>query len=179
LLTNARARSTEVQFQNARAESLPFFHDSFDLAFSVDVVHQVQDRLAAFQESFRVLKQGGKFCTVTHSEEIIRHRRPLAVYFRETVAVDLARYPSIAHIRHLVEQAGFQQLEEALVDFPYPLTDITAYRDKAFSCLHLISAEHFRRGIERMDEELQLGPIIAFSRYLMLWATKVDPLSEI
>jgi ubiquinone/menaquinone biosynthesis C-methylase UbiE len=175
MLAKARARPTAVQFQTASAESLPFYHDTLDLAFSVDAIHHVQDRLAAFQEAYRVLKSGGRFCIVTDSAETIRHRRPLAVYFRETVDVDLARYPAISHLRHLMEKAGFGQLEEVLVDFPYALTDIAAYRNKAFTCLQMISADKFRHGIERMEEDLRMGPIIAFSRYLMLWATKDDP----
>lgn len=179
MLAQDKPRSSDIPFPTARPGSLPFFHDTLDLVFSVDVIHHVQDRPALFKECLRVLKPGGRFCTVTDSEETIRCRRPLAAYFRETVDVDLARYPSIAHLRHQMERVGWRQLEEVLVDFPYPFTDIGPYRDKAFPCLHLISAGDFQRGIEQMKKDLRAGPIIAFSRYLMLWATKEDPWTKV
>jgi hypothetical protein len=57
----------------------------------------------------------------------------------------------------------------------YPLcdlSDIQAYRDKAFSALLLISEAAFQRGIERMEQDLSTGPIPCVSRYLLLWGTK-------
>ncbi|MER3438994.1 MAG: hypothetical protein C4346_16180 [Chloroflexota bacterium] len=50
-----------------RAEVLPFKAQSFDLVFSVDVVHHISDRLAAFREARRVLRPRGWCCTVTDS----------------------------------------------------------------------------------------------------------------
>jgi hypothetical protein len=65
-------------------------------------------------------------------------------------------------------QAGFQQVEEVEVHFPKPCIDISAYREKAFSCLHLISEEAHRRGIQRMEQDLQSGPLNGTSSYLVL-----------
>jgi hypothetical protein len=61
------------------------------------------------------------------------------------------------------------------VEFPYLLTDIQAYHDKAFSSLHLIAEEAFERGIERLERDLGTGPIPCVSRYLLLWGTKQLP----
>lgn len=172
MLSRARERSGKVSFQLGKAERLDFPQDFFDLVFSVDVIHHLDDRPAYFREAYRVLRAGGKVCTVTDSEWIIRHRQPLAIYFPETVQVELGRYPRIAQLREAMEGVGFGKITETNVEFPYELTDIQAYRDKAFSSLYVIPEEGFRRGIERMERDLRIGPIKCVSRYLLLWGTK-------
>jgi ubiquinone/menaquinone biosynthesis C-methylase UbiE len=172
MLSMAGYGSAKVNFQSGIAERIDFSRDFFDLVFSVDVMHHVGHRLAYFQEAYRVLKTGGKVCTVTDSEWIIRHRQPLAAYFPETVEVDLGRYTPIAELRRIMEQVGFGDITEDTVEFCYQQTDIKPYRDKAFSCLRLISEEAFQSGIERMERDLRIGPIQCVPRYLLLWGVK-------
>ena len=172
MLSRARQRSGEARFQLGKAERLDFPADYFDLVFSVDVIHHVGDRPAYFQEAYRVLRLGGRICTVTDSEWIIRHRQPLTVYFPETVEVELERYPRIAQLREFMASAGFGQIVDATVEFPYQLTDSRAYRDRAFSALHLIPELAFQKGIERLERDLRVGPIACVSRYALLWGTK-------
>jgi len=172
MLSMAGEGLAKVSFQCGRAEMIDFPRDFFDLVFSVDVIHHVGDRLAYLREAYRVLKAGGKVCTVTDSEWIIRHRQPLAAYFPETVEVDLGRYPPIAELLQTMEQVGFGETTENTVEYCYEQTDIQPYQDKAFSCLRLISEEAFQRGIERMERDLRIGPIQCVPRYLLLWGTK-------
>ncbi len=172
MLSRARERSRTIHFQLGKAERLDFSSDFFDLVFSVDVIHHVGNRLAYFREAYRGLRAGGKVCTVTDSEWIIRHRQPLAVYFPETVEIELDRYPRMAELREVMERVGFGEVTENTVEFAYQLTDIQAYRDKAFSALLLLPEEAFQRGIERMEQDLRTGPIQCVSRYLLLWGTK-------
>ena len=172
MLSRARERSSTIHFQLGQAERLDFPPDLFDLVFSVDVIHHVGDRLAYFREAYRVLRTDGRVCTVTDSEWIIRHRQPLTVYFPETVEMELGRYPRIAELRDVMERVGFGEMAESTVEFAYQLTDIQAYRDKAFSSLLLIPEDAFQRGIERMEQDLSTGPIQCVPRYLLLWGTK-------
>jgi len=172
MLAQAGLRSGGVHFQVNRAEDMGFPPGLFDLVFSVDVIHHVEDRPAYFQEAYRVLADGGKVCTVTDSEWIIRQRQPLAVYFPETIESELDRYPRIPELRDLMEQTGFDGVSEELVEFPYQLRDIRAYRDKAYSALHMIPEDAFQRGIDRMQRDLRVGPIRCVSRYVLLWGTK-------
>jgi len=146
------------------------------MVYSVDVIHHVSDKPRYTKEAYRVLAPGGLFCTVTDSEWIIRNRVPLATYFPETIEVELARYSPISALRALYEQAGFVEIDERMVEFRYPLTDIQAYRDRAFSALHLISEEAFQRGIAQMEHDQQgvdcHTPIPCVSRYTLLWGSK-------
>jgi len=172
MLSRARERSRTINFQLGKAERLDFPPDFFDLVFSVDVIHHVGNHLAYFREVYRVLKAGGKTCTVTDSEWIIRHRQPLAVYFPETVEMELGRYPRIAELRDIMERLGFSEATEDTVEFASQMTDIQAYHDKAFSALLSIPEAAFQRGIECMERDLRTGPIQCMSRYLLLWGTK-------
>lgn len=172
MLAKARERTRDIHFKAGRAEQLDYPSEFFDLVFSVDVIHHVIDRPAFFREAYRVLKNGGKVCTVTDSEDIIRRRRPLSNYFPETVEIELQRYPPITDLRAMMVSTGFVDLQEVLAEREYELLDIQKYRDKAFSSLHLISPEAFERGIQRMEHDVQAHPIPAVSLYVLLWGMK-------
>jgi ubiquinone/menaquinone biosynthesis C-methylase UbiE len=175
MLTRARERIPSAHVQVGKAEQLDFSAESFDLVFSVDVIHHVNDRPAFFREAYRVLKKGGQICTVTDSEDIIHRRRPLSNYFPETVEVELQRYPRILDLRTMMVSAGFSDLREVVAEREYELRDVQKYREKAFSSLHLISPEAFERGLQRLENDVKTQPIPAISLYLLLWGTKVSP----
>ncbi len=170
MLAQARAQCPDATFRIGRAEALGV-PGRFDLVFSVDVIHHVSDLGAYFREAACVLAPGGRLCTVTDSEEIIRTRRPLAAYFPETVELELCRYPRMADLRTLMGAAGFGALQDATVEHAYCLADAAPYREKAFSSLHLIPPEAFERGLARLERDLQSGPLPCVSRYVMLWGT--------
>lgn len=173
MLSQAREQSSSVHWLAGRAEKLDLPGGFFNLVFSMDVVHHVADRPAYFREAYRVLQPGGRLCTVTDSAEIIQQRRPLSVYFPETVAVEVERYPAIAELRRMLVETGFTNLAEVTVEFAYTISDLRPYRDKAFSCLHLISPAAFEKGLREMERDLRSQPIPGLSRYLLLWGTKL------
>lgn len=174
MLAQARARSGAVTFRQSSAETLDAPDRIFDLVFSVDVIHHVVDRPAYIGEAFRVLKPGGRLCTVTDSKWVIRNRVPLSTYFPKTVPFELARYPRIAELRAWMGAAGFEHVVEERVERWYDLTDAQAYHDKAFSALHLISQEAFARGLARLEADLIKGPVPCVSRYTLVWGKRVD-----
>ena len=174
MLDQARARVPAVTLRAGRAERLDYPDALFDLVFSVDVIHHVQDHAAYFYDAYRVLQPGGRVCTVTDSADIIRTRQPLAVYFPETVAVELARYPNLTLLEGLMRDAGFNTLQRATAAFAYPLTDLTPYQDKAYSSLHLIEDDAHAAGIRRMQQDLRAGPIPCVARYVLLWGVKQE-----
>lgn len=173
MLIRAQERTTTALLRPGGAEQLDCPDDSFDLVFSVDVIHHVDDRQAFFYEGYRVLRESSRICTVTDSEEIIRHRQPLSVYFPDTIALELQRYPRVSNLRELMRVAGFTDLQEAVVELCYSTSDIQMYRDKAFSSLHMLPAKSFQEGWHRMEEDLRTGPIPVVSRYLLLWGSKI------
>lgn len=172
MLAKQRSRDPAVHIIRCRAEDLPLAPARFDLVFSVDVIHHVQQRGRAFREMFRVLRAGGTICTVTDSERIIRGREPLATYFPETVEIELARYPRMDTLRAELRAAGFVALREDVVEHTYDITDSGPYREKTHSSMLYLDPAAFRRGLARLEADLAGGPIRCTSRYAMLWATK-------
>ncbi|HUD47409.1 MAG TPA: class I SAM-dependent methyltransferase [Candidatus Baltobacteraceae bacterium] len=172
MLAQAMGRPAPVQLARGRAEELAFPGESFDVAFSVDVVHHIADRRKAFSEAARVLRRGGRLCIVTDSEEILRNRQPQSIYFPETIAVELSRYPAVELLRRELIEAGFVELAARVVEFSTVLPDIEPYRAQVFSSLRLISKEAFDRGMARLERDFHKGPVPWVSRYLMLWGAK-------
>ena len=172
MLAIAHEKSAEISFKPGRAEKLDFPDAFFSFIFSVDVIHHLQRHRSYIQEAYRTLKPGGRLCTVTESAELLRTRVPLASYFPETVEKALIRYPRISKLKALMRSAGFQEQNEKKVVFPYEIYDIQVYEEKAFSSLHLIPEDAFKRGISRMHADLETGPIQAVSHYLLLWGKK-------
>jgi SAM-dependent methyltransferase len=117
----------------------------FNLTNCVDVVHHLSNRIGVFDEALRVLKTGGALCLATDSENIIRSREPLSVYWPETVEAELARYPYIETLRAELREAGFVLLSALDVASRGFLTDSGPYRAKVFPCLRSLSEESTNR----------------------------------
>ena len=171
MLTVARVRAPRARLALGVAEALPYGDGEFDFVFSVDVIHHVRDRAASFAEAFRVLRPGGRLCVATDDEATLGgrlHRR----YFPETLEVELRRYPQIEALRAYATDAGFAGLTEERTSSPFRIDDAAPYRERAFSSLHLISAEAYRRGLAQLERDLEAGPIDGADRHVLLWSAK-------
>jgi ubiquinone/menaquinone biosynthesis C-methylase UbiE len=169
MLSHASAHPEAAHWVQGLAEQLAFAAGSFDLIFSVDVIHHVLDRASFYRQTARTLRAGGQICTVTDSREIIIQREVLSGYFPDTVDLELARYPRIAELQAWMAAAGLQGLQVITVEEPYELTSIGPFRDRAYSSLHLIPEEAWRAGLERLEREMARGPIRGVSRYACVW----------
>jgi len=165
--------SEDIHFFKGVAEELPFEASFFELAFSVNVIHHIKNTKDYFQEALRVLKPHGLICTATDSERIIRNRRPLAQYWPGTVEVDLGRYPKIELLRQQMAEAGFVDIEEHETYRTFEVADAAPYREKAFSCLHLISEEEFLSGLHRLEKDLKTGPVHGIGEFVFLWGHRL------
>ena len=168
----ARARSERVYCLLGRAQELGFADLVFDLIFSVDVIHHVVDKAAFYREAARALRPGGRICTVTDSADMIRRREILSGYFPETVEIEIARYPRVAQLEAWMDAAGLEPIGVAAVEEPYEITCAQPFRDRAYSSLHLIPADAWRAGLERLERDLDRGPVRGAARYACVWARK-------
>ncbi len=172
MLGQLAAQAPAAHAVQGRAEALPWPDATFDLVYSVDVIHHVGDRTVAAREALRVLKPGGRICIVTDSEEDLARRVPLTAFFPETLEKEQQRYPTIGTIQGELAAAGLTLEALGHAEVAYPLTDISAFRAKAYSSLHLISEEAHAAGIARLEAALAQGPIAALSLYTLVWACR-------
>jgi SAM-dependent methyltransferase len=164
--------SAGLTLKHGLAERLPFADSSFEVVFSVDVMHHIGDRAAAATEAYRVLKRGGKFLAATDSHGDLANRIPLASHFPATIANELSRYPSIELITEDLGGAGFEDVSVEQVTYDYDLSDATPYRERAYSALRQLTDAQFRAGLARLEHDLAIGPLPARSLYTLIWATK-------
>jgi hypothetical protein len=88
------------------------------------------------------------------------------------VPIELRRYPTIRRLVAEMADLGFADIRQVQVSHEYELTDLQAYRDKAYSSLLLIDDEAFLRGLRRLEDDRARGPIPCVSLYTMIWGTK-------
>ena len=168
----AFAQAAGVLGCQGAAEALPLRDESIDLVYTVDVAHHLSDPRRYLGEARRVLRGGGLLCTATDSAEIIATRRPLAVYWPETVRSELERYHPIPRLIEWMEAAGCTVVGEEEVSFAYPLRDAEPYRRRAYSTLQRIGDEAWRAGLARLEADLQRGPVECVTRYTLVWGAR-------
>lgn len=171
MLAIARGRSKDVSLVLAAGEALPSAPGRFGLVFLVDVVHHLRDLSGAIREAFHVLQRGGTICVVTEDEETIEGRLH-SKYFPEGMEIEVVRYPTIDEIESAMSRAGFGAMAIDRTASPYRVTSAKAYREKAFSELHLISDAAHRQGLALLERDLEEGPIDAVERRVLVWGTK-------
>jgi len=89
MLAEAQKRDTSVLWKKGGAESLSYPPDTFIFIFCVDVIHHVSNVPLFVSDMFRTLSHRGRACIVTDSESDIRERKPLSLYFPDTVELEL------------------------------------------------------------------------------------------
>ncbi len=167
MLKAAAGHRAELDLRTGRAEetaALGLPEGSFDLVFSVDMIHYVREPARYFAGALALLKPGGVLCTATDSEWIIRNRVPVARYFPSTVEVELARHHPIGTLLAELERTGYTGGQQRLFESTYELTDPAKYREKAFSSLHLIPEKEFTAGLAALTGALAAGPMQANNR---------------
>ncbi len=143
----AKDKSKSVLWIRGDGQRLPFGDNLFDCIYMTSVIHHIENKEMALREIYRVLKKGGNCViqTVSHS----RTKKHIVLRnFPGTVAIDLARLPSVPSLKKLMTVIGFRDVHYHVVqhDQGYVSTDeyLERVRNKYISTLTLLSEEDFK-----------------------------------
>ncbi|MGH9874457.1 MAG: class I SAM-dependent methyltransferase [Pyrinomonadaceae bacterium] len=107
---------SNVEFQVASAEKLPFSDAEFTHAFSMESLYYYADMLAALREIKRVLKPGGRFVTVV---DLYQENAPSGQWIDQLKVP--VQFLSIAEYRSQFESAGFVNVLDRRLYDPAPI----------------------------------------------------------
>lgn len=107
---------SNVEFQVASAQKLPFSDGEFTHAFSMESLYYYADLLAALREIKRVLEPGGLFVTVV---DLYRENAPSGQWL-EQLKVPV-QFLSVAEYGSLFERAGFVNVSDRRLYDPAPI----------------------------------------------------------
>ncbi len=153
-----------VDFQQAKAEQLPFQADSFDAVIAFNSL-QLMDLHTAFKEVMRVLKPTAQFTSLHPSKFSMNDIQIVAKWFQPIIKLaqyrknespeDFLKYPS--EVLHAFHQVGFVDVEDKVDEI------ISFFKDP------VMVANHEFRGIGWMQEELSMIP----------WKAREDIINEV
>jgi trans-aconitate methyltransferase len=121
----AAARARGLRIDHASATALPY-ENQFDAVFSNAALHWIRDADAVLRGVRRALKPGGRFVAEMGGQGNIAAIRTalqatLAAYGIDAEEAAASFFPSPAHYRRLLEQAGFEVQFIDLIPRPTPL----------------------------------------------------------
>ncbi|HEY6232359.1 MAG TPA: class I SAM-dependent methyltransferase [Pyrinomonadaceae bacterium] len=116
LARETSASFSNVEFQVASAEKLPFVDNNFTDAFSMESLYYYGDMAAALREIRRVLKPGGQFVTVVdlYQENVASHQ------WVEQLNVPVQLLSSEQYVS-LFEGTGFVNVSQRRLHDPSPI----------------------------------------------------------
>jgi len=150
--------------------SFDYDEDFFDLVYSIDVIHYVEDLNHYFKECGRVLNKGSIVLTVTDSEEDLENRT-ITKYFPESLEIEKKRYPGVDKIVEYMKSNDFKEIEITHTEREYKMNDkkFQKFKNKAFSSVRLLSEESFERGIKKIEEDVGKGKCFVKELYTYIW----------
>jgi ubiquinone/menaquinone biosynthesis C-methylase UbiE len=148
-----------VEFRSGNAnDRFPFPDDFANMLFCMNVVHHLADLERFFEESYRVLKDGGILVIVTESEEDIE-TCGMIKYFPEAKEIGLKRFPAIDSLTDEANQTGFREFVSGKTS-GYVLIDqrfIDRLARKCYSTFWLMTDDAHRRGMQRLEKARSKG----------------------
>lgn len=156
MIAKAREKGVTACWVQGSATDMPVATAGVDFVFAVYVLHHIPDLDAVCRESARVLHQGSAAFVTASTQFIERH--PINRYMPSFAAIDKARFQPIPVIRHALERAGFDAVdEERFVAEPRQIDKAYVDRvaNKFVSTYDLIPPDEFEAGLKRLYADIE------------------------
>ena len=176
MLALARAR-VNGDLREGAAEALPWADAWFDCVVYINALHHFADPLRALQESFRVLRPGGRLLSIGLDPHQRTGRWYIYEYFPAAIAADLARFPSREQRTSWLRNAGFGDVMVRVVEhlqftLPFDQAVQDGVLERSFtSQLGILSAEQYAAGMQRIRESAEKNEAFRLEVDLDLYST--------
>lgn len=161
MLAQAQRRLPGIPLVQATAERLPLPAQSLDRVFCINALHHFPDKSAFLRETRRILRPGGEILIVGLDPHCGIDRWFIYDYFKESLEVDMQRYPSANTLRTWMREVGLRDCTTQEVEhWTYRLPAYEILRqgrlDKAAtSQLSVLTDAEYRRGMERIRADIE------------------------
>jgi SAM-dependent methyltransferase len=163
MLRRLLAKGGRARVVRANLSLLPFRDRTFDGGIASFVLHHVDDWRRALAEASRVCRG----LAVITSDMTLHRDDILYRAFPRILEIDSERFPALGELRAHMESMGFQGMEVRGLDGPRSLSReqfLKAVGDRYISTCSLLSEGEFRRGLDRLQKELEAKGIEEVSR---------------
>lgn len=164
MIRKTRSKSPNLQVLRGDVTHLPFTSETFDGAYSIQVLHHVKDKDTFLEEIYRVLRKNARV-TINSCSHKQHEAFWVLHYFPKGLEIDLARIPDVKEIEKMLEQAGFSEVGSKICRSDTVLIDQQpdSYLDKRYrdglSTFALLTKEEIESGCNKIREDLESGEI--------------------
>lgn len=162
MIKQARAKFPELQLVCGDVTNIPFDSETFDGAFTIQVLHHVKKKDTFLREAHRVLRKDGYLAVDSCSHKQMRafwyyH------YFPKGLEADLTRIPDSDRIVSLLERAGFSDvgIEICYTDVGVAYETPECYLDKNYrdsiSTFTFMKKKDIQSGCEKLQHDITSG----------------------
>lgn len=180
MIAEARRQYSEIDFQHANAESLPFKASKFDAIVSNFVFHHLASPEVVLSEAYRVLRDGGKIAFTVWSDrsKLAGFRLFLDAMENHAEAVELPHGPlygvsDFNLFREMMQKAGFHDVTIIDLDITWKISSIESYLEvfKAWGNLYELT-DSIRTAVEmevrESAQQLESGGTLELSNPAVL-----------
>jgi ubiquinone/menaquinone biosynthesis C-methylase UbiE len=161
MLAQAKNKSKKSSLILGNAVRLPFISESFDAAYSIQILHHILCKDKLMEEVYRTLKSEGRFVIQSCSHEQLSTFW-FYYYFPRGLEIDRKRVPDFKEIKHLLVEAGFRNISIHPCPFEIVFKETPElYLDKRYragaSTFSLLTAEEIEEGCRKIREDISSG----------------------
>lgn len=152
--------------------TFPYEDGTFDLVFSINVIHYIENLENYFKEALRVTDEHGVVLTIIANRD--KMKKSMGKYFSEMNHNIQSTDSFIEQISSNMKQAGFEDIRVTNTDYDYNMkaTDLDAFKNKVFAWVRLLPEECYRQGIALMEEDVRQGKCLGSENFTYIWGFK-------